>query len=226
MVTKLKLSKQTIHILNSFSALSDQMVFHKGKTQRVSVKGPRMVEAEIEENIPLDFGIYQLKNFLQTLSLFDDPNIEFGENSLILSEGSQKLEYFYSEIALIKEEIPIEKKLKPKNIEVDFIIDIATLAKFKKAANILGMEYVLFSGDGSRVTMAIKNINTSSISNSYVLDIADTNHKFNLIVDLSKWIMVDGDYRIQLSSSRQMLFHHQNIPLLYFFTAEMKSIWG
>ena len=35
------------------------------------------------------------------MSLFDDPELEFGDNSVLISQGSQDLRYFYSDPTVV-----------------------------------------------------------------------------------------------------------------------------
>ena len=67
----MKLSKQTVAILNNYS--DNQSILVKGDQLRtISVMKNILAEAKIEEEFPKDFAIYDLPQFLKVLRLHQD----------------------------------------------------------------------------------------------------------------------------------------------------------
>ena len=72
----MKLSEQTIKLLENFSTINESILIKKGNRIRtISVMKNIFAEAEVQEEFPRDFAIYELKQFLNGLSLHDDPDL-------------------------------------------------------------------------------------------------------------------------------------------------------
>ena len=71
---KMKLSDKTLTLLKNFSTINQSILFKKGNSLRtISVMKNILAEATIEEDIPKDFGVYDLNQFLNALSLHQSP---------------------------------------------------------------------------------------------------------------------------------------------------------
>ena len=74
----MKLSDKTLSLLKNFSTINQSILFKKGsKLRTVSVMKNILAEASIEEEFPRDFGIYDLNQYLNGLSLHNDPELNF-----------------------------------------------------------------------------------------------------------------------------------------------------
>ena len=74
----MKLSEQTISILKNFSNINSGLFFQQGKQIRtVAPSKAILAHANIAEEIPVEFGIYDLNRLLGVLSLIEQPDIEF-----------------------------------------------------------------------------------------------------------------------------------------------------
>ena len=66
----MKLSDETLSLLKNFSSINQSILFKQGNSLRtISVMKNILAEATIKEDIPTDFGIYDLNQFLNALSL-------------------------------------------------------------------------------------------------------------------------------------------------------------
>ena len=70
----MKLSENTITILKNFSGINQSILVKKGnKLRTISIAKNILSEAEISENFPRDFAIYDLNQFLNCL-LYTSPS--------------------------------------------------------------------------------------------------------------------------------------------------------
>ena len=61
----MKLSEKTLNLLKNFSSINQSILFKKGSSLRtISVMKNILAEAQIDEDLPKDFGIYDLNQFL------------------------------------------------------------------------------------------------------------------------------------------------------------------
>ena len=66
----MKLSNDTLNVLKNFASINQSIMFKKGKTLKTVSGGKNVLaEATITEEIPADFGVYNLNEFLSVLSL-------------------------------------------------------------------------------------------------------------------------------------------------------------
>ena len=87
----MKLSKETTEILKNFAAINPSLVFQPGNVQKtVSPQKTVLAKANISENIGAEFAIYDLSQFISTVSMFVDPDLSFGSESVVISNGKAR----------------------------------------------------------------------------------------------------------------------------------------
>ena len=83
----MKLSEQTIEVLQNFSSINQSLLFKEGtKLRTVSPQKTVLAEVEIGDEFSQDFGIYDLGQFLSALSLVEEPDLNLNDNDMIISE--------------------------------------------------------------------------------------------------------------------------------------------
>ena len=85
----MKLSESTVNLLKNFSSINQSILFKEGtKLRTISVMKNILVEANINEEFDRDFGIYDLNQFLNGLSLHASPELDFtNDEYVIIKEG-------------------------------------------------------------------------------------------------------------------------------------------
>ena len=74
----MKLSEKTLSLLKNFGSINQSILFKEGnKLRTISVMKNILAEAEIAEDIPQDFGIYDLNRFLNALSVSPESRTRF-----------------------------------------------------------------------------------------------------------------------------------------------------
>ena len=133
----MKLSEKTIALLKNFSSINQSILFKKGNVLRtMSVMKNILAEVDIEECFPQDFAIYDLVQFLNGVSLYSDPDLDFkNESHLTIREGkNHRTKYFFADPSVIV--APPEKSLTLPSEDVSFTIDTNNLTQLLKAAAI------------------------------------------------------------------------------------------
>ena len=99
----MKLSDKTLSLLKNFSTINQSILFKQGtKLRTISVMKNILAEATIEEELPKDFGIYDLGQFLNGLSLHHNPELDFQDDSyVIIREGRSRSKYFFADPQVI-----------------------------------------------------------------------------------------------------------------------------
>ena len=117
---KMKLSDNALAILKNFAGINNSILVKQGnKLRTISVAKNILAEAEIKEDFPRDFAIYDLNQFLNGLSLHQDPDLDFNQDSyLSIKEGKRRVKYFFADPNVII--APPEKEITLPSQDVCF----------------------------------------------------------------------------------------------------------
>ena len=88
----MKLSDKTVNLLKNFSNINQSILFKEGsKLRTMSVMKNILAEAEVVEEFPKDFGIYDLNQFLNGMGLHQNPDLDFtNDNHVVIKEGRMR----------------------------------------------------------------------------------------------------------------------------------------
>jgi len=217
----MNLSEHTIAVLKNFAQINQNLVIKKGKTLMTMSSMKNIVaKANIEEDFPKEVAIYDLNEFLASLSLFKSPTLDFQDQYLTMTEGSNKIKYFYSDPSVVQSP---SKMLTMPDPEVKFTINSSDLSKMKRAAGVINAPDMVLEKNGSGTFLTAKNAKNDT-ANTYSTDIVvegDGTYKFYFKVENLK--IMDGDYNVQISSQNISHFSGNNIE--YFIALEPDSTY-
>ena len=133
----MKLSDNALAILKNFAGINNSILVKQGnKLRTISVAKNILAEAEIKEEFPRDFAIYDLNQFLNGLSLHQDPDLDFQQDTyLSIKEGKRRVKYFFADPNVII--APPEKDITLPTQDVCFQMDSVTLEKLVKGSSSL-----------------------------------------------------------------------------------------
>lgn len=220
----MKISSDTINILKNFSGINANLVFKPGKELKtLSEAKTIMASASILEDFPVEFGVYDLNEFLSLFSLMDNPELDFSDKFLTMSDGSQKIKYFYSEIDILTQPT---KDINMPECEVELDISSSNLDKIRKAAAVLGHSELSFSSQGGEVVASVFN-EKDSTANTFDINLGTTSTEtFNYVFSISNLKMLQGDYKVSISSKLISNWRNADNPLDYFIALEKSSSFG
>ena len=129
----MRISDKTLMLLKNFSTINQSILFKKGNSLRtISVMKNILAEATIEEDIPKDFGVYDLNQFLNALSLHQKPELDFkNDGYTVISEDRARSKYFFADPNVIVS--PPEKEITLPTEDVCFQLNTNQLDKLLKA---------------------------------------------------------------------------------------------
>lgn len=220
----MKISSETISILKNFSGINANLVFKPGKELKtISEAKTIMATASILEDFPVEFGVYDLNEFLSLYNLMEDPTLDFSEKYLTISDGSQKIKYYYSEVDILTQP---SKDINMPECEVVLDLSMENLQKIQKAAAVLGHSELSFIGDGNTVVASVFN-EKDSTANTFDIDLGiGTSETFNYVFSISNLKMLQGDYKVSISSRLISNWRNADNPLDYFIALEKSSSFG
>jgi len=217
----MKLSSETLALLKNFSSINQSLLIRAGHTLRtMSVMKNILCEADITEEFTRDVAIYDLSQFINCLSLIDDPDIRLEENSILITDGTNSIEYRYSDPSVIT--APPEKELVLPSEDVCVVLTEDSLETVKKAAAVLQITDVALVGDGSTIYLTVRDKKNSG-SNSYRIKVGETQSTFQFNMKVENLKLRNGDYDVVLSSKNLAKFTSHSYPLVYFVALEPDS---
>lgn len=197
----MKLSENTLGVLKNFSSINSGLVLQQGKTQKtISPEKSILVEVELEDAIPNQFGIYDLNQFLGNISTLGNPDLTFEEKSVLMNDGEITLNYYSCSTNLIVS--PPDKELKLKQTDVSFRLTNAVLSKLLKLAAMNNLTHLSVVGKNGEIRLQTheKANDTSNHASFKLNDYDGTDFAASFKVDNIKLIPGDYDVEIQLGA--------------------------
>lgn len=221
-VKPMKLSRSTLDILKNFSTINQSICFKKGsQVSTLSIQKNILGRCVVEEKFPRDFAIYDLSEFLSGLTLFNDAEFDFTNDSyLTIKDSRNKTRYFFADPSVIT--TPPDKKVELPTQDVCFLVSSTDLSNIIKAAGIYGVEDLSVVGNGSTIDLVVRD-KKNDTSNSYAVSVGETdsNFCFNFKVETLK--LLPGDYSVVVSKHNASLFRHATLDLEYLIALEPDS---
>ena len=218
----MKLSESTLSLLKNFSTINQSILFKQGNRLRtVSVMKNILAEATITEEFPKDFGIYDLNQYLNGLSLHNDPELNFeADNYVVIKEGRSRSKYFFADPSVII--TPPEKSIDLPSEDVTFDLSTDQLDKLLKAAAIYQLpDLSVVGGDGVVKVLVRDKKNDTSNDFSIVVGETDSTFSFNFKVENIK--ILPGTYTVVVSQKLLSRFTNKNQDLIYYIALEPDS---
>ena len=193
----MKLSENTLSVLKNFSAINSGLVVQKGNVQKtISPEKSILVEAVLDDNMPDQFGIYDLNQFLGNITTLNNPDLTFTENSVLMSDGEITFNYYSCSTNLIVS--PPDKELKLKQTDVSFALTNAVLSKLLKLAAMNNLTHLSVVGKNGEIRLQTheKANDTSNQASFKLNDYSGEDFIASFKVDNIK--LIPGDYDVEL----------------------------
>ena len=221
----MKLSDSTLTLLKNFSNINQSILFKQGKSLRtISVMKNILAEATINEELPKDFGIYDLNQFLNGLSLHNNPDLDFeNDNFVVIKEGRSRSKYFFADPNVIVK--PPEKSIELPTEDVSFELKTEQLDKLLKAAGIYQLpDLAVIGGDG--VVKVVVRDKKNDASNDFAITVGETDATFSFNFKVENIKILPGTYNVVVSQKLLSRFTNKNQDLVYFIALEPDSTFG
>ena len=218
----MNLSDNTLTILKNFAGINNSILVKEGNQLRtISVAKNILAEAEIEEDFPREFGIYDLNQFLNGLGLHQDPDLDFSTDSyLTIREGRRRVKYFYADPNVIIS--PPEKEITLPSEDVHFQLESASLEKLLKAAAVYQLPDFSVVGANGAVKLVVRD-KKNDTSNEYAITVGETDKNFTFNFRVENIRIIPGSYDVVVSSKLLSKFTNSQYNLKYYIALEPDS---
>jgi hypothetical protein len=221
----MKLSDNTLALLKNFAGINNSILVKQGNRLRtISVAKNILAEADITEEFPRDFAIYDLNQFLNGLSLHQDPDLDFAEDSHItIREGKRRVKYFFADPNVIIS--PPEKEIQLPSKDVCFQLESVTLEKLLKAAAVYQLPDLSAVGDAGVIRLVVRD-KKNDTSNEYSIVVGETDKEFTFNFKVENIKIIPGAYDVVVSQKLLSQFTNPKYNLSYWIALEPDSTFA
>jgi hypothetical protein len=194
----MKLENRTMQILKNFAMINPSMLFREGTAQStIAPQKTILARTILKEEIPKEFAIFDLSRFIGVLSLFNEPEVEFAEKKVLISQGRTKVDYTFADPELVV--IPPTKTPTVQDPEVSFQLTGENLQSTMRALGALQSTHIVVEGDGETISLG-SGKPTDPTSDTFKIEVGTTTHKFKFAFKAENVKVLPGDYAVVISS--------------------------
>ena len=216
----MKLSENTLTVLKNFSSINTGMVLQKGTKQKtISSDKSILVEAELQDNIPEVFGIYDLPQFLGNISALKDPELNFTDKMVSMNDGQVDLTYFSCSPSLIT--VPPDKELVMKNADVSFTLTNAALQKLLMLSKMNNLPMLSVVGKNGK--LSLRTHEDSDTTNTATIDVGVwSGEDFAAKFKTEHLKLIPDDYEVNINLKAFATFENKTGTLKYYIALQSK----
>tara|TARA_Y100000591_G_scaffold143891_1_gene123622 strand:- start:551 stop:1216 length:666 start_codon:yes stop_codon:yes gene_type:complete len=221
----MKLSDKTISVLKNFSSINQSILFKEGsKLRTISVMKNILAEATVTEEFARDFGIYDLNQFLNGLSLHSSPELDFANDGyVVIREGRSRSKYFFADPNVIV--TPPDKAITLPSEDVCFELSTDQLDKLLKAAAVYQLPDISAVGEAGVIKLVVRD-KKNDTSNNHEIIVGETNAEFIFNFKVENIKVLPGTYEVVVSQKLLSRFTSKNHDLTYYIALEPDSTFG
>ncbi len=216
----MKISNETRELLKNFSTINSGIKVNAGnKLETISNMKNILAVATVSESFPQGFSVYNLPEFLGATSLFEDPEYQFNDASLTISDSNSSMNYFYASEGMVTSP---EKMITMPDAEISFDISSTLLSDLNKAASVLGVSDLVLEGDGTNISLTVKD-KKNTTTNTFSRIVGQSAGVFTMNFKIENLKVLAGNYTVSVSSKGISNFKNKDIDLEYFIALEPDS---
>ena len=221
----MKLSDKTISVLKNFSSINQSILFKEGnKLRTISVMKNILAEATVSEDFSKDFGIYDLNQFLNGLSLHSSPELDFANDGyVVIREGRSRSKYFFADPNVIV--TPPDKAITLPSEDVCFELSTDQLDKLLKAAAVYQLPDISAVGEAGGIKLVVRD-KKNDTSNNHEIVVGETDSEFVFNFKVENIKVLPGTYEVVVSQKLLSRFTSKNHDLTYYIALEPDSTFG
>ena len=221
----MKLSDKTISVLKNLSSINQSILFKEGnKLRTISVMKNILAEATVSEDFSKDFGIYDLNQFLNGLSLHSSPELDFANDGyVVIREGRSRSKYFFADPNVIV--TPPDKAITLPSEDVCFELSTDQLDKLLKAAAVYQLPDISAVGEAGVIKLVVRD-KKNDTSNNHEIVVGETDSEFVFNFKVENIKVLPGTYEVVVSQKLLSRFTSKNHDLTYYIALEPDSTFG
>lgn len=215
----MKLTKKVIATLKNFANINPGIIIKEGSIIRTkSVEKNIFAQCETDVEFPREFCIFDLNEFLSTISIFNNPDLDFKEKYINISEGKSSVRYYYSSPTVVT---GVTKMPTFPEGTVKFSITQDELQSLIRAANILSLDSLNIKNDETGISLSVTNSkNATDNTFSYHVDATEI-EEFSDDVDIEHLKMIPSNYDVDVVPDALIHFRNDEEKLSYWIAVDV-----
>ena len=220
----MNLSDNTLGILKNFAGINNSILVKEGNQLRtISVMKNILAEAQIPEDFPRQFGIYDLNQFLNGLSLHTDPNLDLLKSHILLSvKVEERFKYFFCWSTGYLFAPPEKEIYSSYRGCLFFSLESVTLEKLLKAAAVYQLPDLSAVSENGSIKLIVHD-KKNDTSNEFAIIVGETDSIFSFNFKIENIKIIPGAYDVVISSKLLSRFVNNNLNLTYYIALEPDS---
>lgn len=202
----MKISQETLAILSNFAAINQNIFIAAGNV--IKTKTPASLSviatAHIQETFPVDFSVYELSKFLNVLSLFEDPDVEFHEGHMTVAKNKAQANFVYTNPSLIDAVKDYDKEIKSPEPVIEFTLGEDVFKRIQKSAKLFDVSDINISSAGQdniRITATGAAMSKEN-ANKFTVDVPAPDKwadDISINIKLETLKFLPGDYDVSIA---------------------------
>lgn len=205
----MKISQNTLDVLKNFSSINTNFMVRQGNVLATkATAGTVFARATVAEDFPREFGIYDLNSFLALVSLMDDTDIVFNEDSLTIGNDDGEFHYYYADTNIIVAP-PAGQSIPVDDVVFNFKLSRKQLDMILRAAAITSAPAVSIVSEEGKVRLVVGDPETPN-SNAFRLTVGECDRNFTAQMKCEQLKMVVNDYNVSVCGNNVVYFENSD----------------
>ena len=209
----MRISGETITVLKNFAQINPNLLIPKGNRLRTMAVSKNVIaEADVAESFPVEFGIYDLSEFIGVLDLFKTAELKFaddGKSVTIKGDNGGQVKYWSAAKAAL---FYPEKEVNPPEWDVNFKLAKDDLKHLMRASAAIGApDMVLGVSPGVNTGQISMTDSKSETTNRFDTSIDLITNKLSeepeMVWKVDSLQIIPDDYEVSVSSKRISQFN-------------------
>ena len=225
--TEMKISKETLEVLKNFASINANILIKPGnEIKTISNYKNVLAHAIVQEDFPVEFGVFDLHKFLGVVSLFNNPSFKFHPKFLaIRGDNGSTVKYFYSEPKLLTT-VTKDLKMPPSVVHCEILEN--DFKEIQKAASVLQLPDIKIETPQSSIDDIVLTVfdRKDPSTNEYSFNIGQQENaeaEFGFFFKAENLKMLTGDYNVEICENSVAKFSNKNRDLSYWIAMEPDS---
>lgn len=218
----MKLSNETLTVLKNFSAINQGIQFKKGKKlTTVSSSKTVLAQANLKDEFPQEFCVYDLNEFLSVHSLYKDSEIDFTDSDIIFKNGKRKGNYRMTASTMIV--TPPEKEITLPSVDCEFTLSDEDYDSLMKAASVLSSPNIAVQSDGEVIELVTFDA-ANNAAHTNTIEVGSGNGKtYKIVFKTDNIKLISGTYSVKISFKGIGHFQNTKDDIQYWIAFESKE---
>lgn len=225
----MELSKETIKILKTCNGVNSTIAFKKGNVVRnASTNGYVLFKAVIKEEFPIDFQIYDLGRFINSISLFDNPFLDFKKEYVAIKNSTGEIKSHYCHPDILGDYFDLsDKDIKIKDPTAEFVLSSDHITKVYRSMSTLGLDCMRIETDKDlTVNMRVFNSSAGTLDDYTVHTFTKAKEPIclDIIMDCHQFTLIPTEYNVKVGNGNVIEFHSPEYNITYWVAGKKENV--